>query len=251
MWMAKGYFVCIMIQKPRKPFLADDSWRPPVPNTVSAIPPVMVNEWNGYYEAINIMSYVAVMKYKAEVVIAGSDKILPDTRYGAEELGKAFVMRFPRLFGVMHPVGDLWSPEVSGPSAQEGMGMHGRKIHATARSDQRCEGLWMGRRFILEMNGGRAPISPKYRHFFGDHELFHVARKLGILWQRSDVTQERIHWSRPGGPSMDAYDQRNFDQWYESDLAMWKVRSRDNFPGHEPYQPAAIVTPSKRIITNG
>ncbi len=248
-WMARGYFVDIQVNIPRPPMgLEIPGWKPPKITSVSALPPTYV-PWNGYYPTVNVAAYVLVMRYAADVVIAATDGTLPDPRYTADQLAGQFFGRFPNSFGVMQPTGDVWQPKLTGKSAQEEMDAFPRQMHATPQSDERCESPWLGRRFILNMNRGRAPFCPKYVHYFADVELHDVASKLGILWKRPDLVQERIHWSRMGGPTIAPYQESNFDRWYEQDLSMLKSRRALQYPDSQPEEAPLIVNPKKRIIT--
>ena len=80
-------------------------------------------------------------------------------------------------FGVMQPIGDL-------------------KAWPASRIDRICGSPWLGREFCRRMYQGNGPFWPEYRHMFDDEELFEVSKRMGVLWQREDLTHRHEHWGR-------------------------------------------------------
>jgi hypothetical protein len=91
----------------------------------------------------------------------------------------------------MQPTGDLW-----GDSPQS-RAKHGE--HRGAYIDRICGSAWIGREVVEHLYDGQGPLWPEFYHMFVDEHLQCVAEKLGILWQRRDLTQHHEHWAREGG----------------------------------------------------
>ena len=72
-----------------------------------------------------------------------------------------------------------------------------------------------------------------------------MAQKLGVLWKRPEVRQEREHWSRPGTVRIQPYQAVNFDRAYEKDLALWQARKAKQYPesGSQHMQTTGLVLP--------
>lgn len=223
-WMGAGYKVAVATDLPRTA----------IRGIKASVPPLMIKEWKGYYGAVNALAFELVKDFRADVVIAGSDMILPCTDLRPAALGTAFAQRFPNEgMGVMLPVADSWVPEQSGGMAHKGMG-YARKMHATPISRDRCEGAWLGRRFIRESLAWGGPFHEGYTQYFGDCELHDVAEKMGLLFKLETVRQQRIHWSRSGGPPIRDYQAKAFDACYEKDYALWRARRYRGYPGSKP-----------------
>jgi hypothetical protein len=80
----------------------------------------------------------------------------------------------------MQPCGDDWADA------------KGRIIERIAGSP------WMGREWCLRAFGGRGPLWGDFFHMFADEHLQACAKRLGVFWQRRDLTQRHEHWQRPG-----------------------------------------------------
>lgn len=128
------------------------------------------------------------------------------------------------LFGVMQPTGDRWG------DAQ------GAYIDRVAGSP------WIGREFARRMYGGSGPYWPEYFHMGVDEELQAVATKLGVFWQRPDLTHYHAHWGRPRpGERMGQVDrmpaflaEANSPEHWRKYKALFSKRQAAGFPGHEP-----------------
>lgn len=219
-WQSMGYKVAVVADLPKdamRGVKADLKWP-------------MLGTYQGYFRTMNELCKGLVKLYRADIVIAGSDMLLPVRDVRAAGLGAIFAEWFPSQgFGVMHPCADPWQPGTGGGYSQE-MGYE-RRMHATPLSIERCEGAWLGRRFILEANGATGPFHGGYDHYFGDVELHDVAHRLGVLRSVPQVRQERIHWSRPGHPAIRDYQGKVFDRSYEKDFALWRARKAKEYPG--------------------
>ena len=78
-----------------------------------------------------------------------------------------------------------------------------------------------------------------------------MAEKLGVFWQRRDLTQEHRHWARPRGDWRDAPDWAHkinnpqFSDWDKS-KALFAARKAAGFPGHEPLENADSGTATQK-----
>lgn len=137
-------------------------------------------------------------------------------------------------FGVMQPTGDRWG--------DDGVGGYPK---GSAYIDRICGSPWMGREFCERMYSGTGPLYAGYHHMFADEELQNVAIKLGVLWQRRDLTQKHCHWGRrPDAQMKDCPDfllpVNSPKHWSES-KALFGARKAAGFAGHEPLDIAAKV----------
>ena len=98
----------------------------------------------------------------------------------------------------------------------------------------------MGREFCQRANGGSGPLWREYTHMFVDLELQQVAQKLGILWQRRDLTHLHKHFTRVDGAvdwkavMPDFLRQANSPEHWAQFQALFMGRRGAGFPGHEP-----------------
>lgn len=81
-------------------------------------------------------------------------------------------------FGIMQPTGDDWRDS------------KGKTIERIAGSP------WIGREFARRMYHGGGPLYAGFTYSFADEHLQNVAQKLGVFWQRSDLTHEHRHIAR-------------------------------------------------------
>jgi hypothetical protein len=58
---------------------------------------------------------------------------------------------------------------------------------------------FIGREFARRVLHGNGPFYPQFRHMFGDQALQCVAEKLGVFWQRRDLTHYHDHAQRTEG----------------------------------------------------
>jgi len=212
------------------------------------------SQYPGYAVVVNgLVHDVLALDQGCEWLVTGGDDVEPDPNHTAEEIAaecsacfgiktlmhrlscaEEFAKGCPdqsaRTFGVMQPTGDRWGS--TDPWAQ--------KLPPNRRAyiDRVCGSPWMGREFCRRMYGGAGPLFPGYRHMFVDEELQAVAEKLGVLWQRPDLTHRHNHWGR--GPNVQTSDCPEFlravsgpEHWKEAS-ALFQSRKAAGFPGHEP-----------------
>jgi hypothetical protein len=195
----------------------------------------------------------------AEWFVCGADDIEPDPNHAAEEISGECSERFyasielmyppnkpkwstiplPSIggsgkdapswkywstFGVMQPTGDRWG---------DGQG---------AYIDRVAGSPWIGREFARRMYGGNGPYWPEYTHMGVDEELQMVAEKMGVFWQRPDLTHFHAHWGRPRpGERMGQADRMpefleaaNSPEHWKKYKETLRRRQAAGFPGHEP-----------------
>lgn len=184
---------------------------------------VLVGPYPGYARAVNaLVKQVLERDPEAEYCIATGDDTEPDRNYPPAEIARQCTEHFKGTFGVMQPTGDRW---------------------ADGSIDRVCGSPWIGREFCRRMYGGKGPYFEEYRHMFLDNEIQEVALKLGVLWQRRDLTHLHKHFCRVG----DGVDhdhgraimpeflrEANSPEHWTKYSRMFEERRAAGFPGHEP-----------------
>lgn len=174
--------------------------------------PADIVRWSDHYPgwaaSINLLCR-EVVPASADIVVSGGDDMLPDPNFTAQELAEEFYDRFPDGFGVMQPHGDDWG-----------------------KTQHYCGSPWLGRGWIECANGGRGPMNPEYHHNWADCELYWVAKCLGVLWSRPELTQRHEHFLRNGAPKPAYWEsvERNGARGLQTLLA----RKHAHFPGAMP-----------------
>lgn len=208
----------------------------------------------GYAPAVNYLcKQILLEDSEAEWIVTGGDDILPDPMKTAEEIARecsdhfwlqsfavptpgvdrsVYFQTFERdfrkraLFGVMQATGDRWGED--DPYAKI------KWPDRPAYIDRVCGSPFMGREFCRRMYGGDGPLYHGYRHMFEDEELQAVAERLGVLWQRRDLTHHHQHYARQGKPCPEFLKEVSGQKhWAESQL-LFTQRQAAGFPGHEP-----------------
>ena len=174
----------------------------------------------GYAVSVNWLALgVFTFDQDCDWVVATGDDTDPDPNVRAEEIAGQCTDRFAGTFGVMQPTGDPWSDH------------QGRIIERIAGSP------WLGRQWCARINSGRGPLWPEYTHCFADEELQCVAQKLGVFWQRPDLTQMHNNWARARGDVKDRpafLDEANSPEHWRKYSTLFRERKAGGFPGHEP-----------------
>lgn len=207
-WKQQGYKIAILQDRIRFDIACVDE---------------IVRPWEtyrGYYRSANYLADAVIPKDCPLIVFAGDD-MEPDPNHTAGELLQQFREHFPDLFGIMQPTGDPMGVDKSGLCAAERI----------------CGSPFIGRGWIERGYSGMGPWWRMYHHFFGDEELKNVAERLGVLWQRKDLTHFHHHHSRYG-ESCALHGA--IQPYWEQDEALFRRRQSENFPGHQPL--AAGVT---------
>lgn len=217
----------------------------------------------GYTQAVNLLiREVFGVDREAEWFVTGGDDVFPDPNHTAEEIAAQCTTHFAmhwakvceecideaglrgklgdthsisgppgwimRTFGVMQPTGDRWGENPK----------HHRPEMRSAYIDRVCGSPWMGREFCRRINGGNGPLWSEYRHMYEDEELYDVAMKLGILWQRPDLIHYHEHWGRKPDATTDDMPEflkaaNSTEEWNKA-KALYERRRAAGFPGHEP-----------------
>jgi hypothetical protein len=205
----------------------------------------------GYASAVNALIVdVATTDHTAEWFVIGGDDVLPDPNKSADEIARECRAHFIRekldflkseeeqptdavaTFGVMQPTGDHWGENPN----------HARPDMRSAYIDRVAGSAWIGREFARRAYGGQGPLFPGYQHMFVDEELRHVAIKLGVYWERRDLTHYHAHASRTHGYSHTSDCPEHLKKWTvgEAGVKHWKEsealffdRRGKGFPGHE------------------
>jgi hypothetical protein len=235
-WIERGYNIMLWCDSHEDMFkkmaysVDDRPGTEPRPARFNAI----VGEYPGYYRAVNALIKWVLKDPKVSWVVCGGDDTFPDPNFTAEEIAEQLTEHFSGTFGVAQPVGDLFA---------------GNCIVRI------CGSPWIGRDFALSMNQGKGPFWPEYTHCFGDEEMFEVTKKLGVLWQRRDLTHHHEHWTRNGDnadyskPMPEFLREANSPAHWAKYKALFESRKAAGFPGHEPFACGGIVeNPAPHLV---
>lgn len=209
-WRARGYKIAL--------------WRDQADECDSLCNVRLSGPYPGYAIAVNaIVLHVLDMDPSCSWVVLGGDDMEPDPSLSPAEIGLQCEWRFsslgPSTFGVMQPTGDRW-------------GDH----HGGAYADRVAGSPWIGRRFAETVNGGQGPLWHEYFHMGVDEELQAVATRLGVFWQRPDLTHFHRHWGREGNrANMPPFLARaNSPEEWAKYKRIFRDRQAAGFPGHQP-----------------
>jgi hypothetical protein len=180
----------------------------PVPENLDV---VFVGEYRGYSFAVNTLAkLVLTSHHEANVIVTGGDDLFPDKMKRAAEIEAEFIAHFSGTLGVMQPSGDS----------------HDRLIYSTCAVSP-----WMGREWCERANQGKGPLHEALVHYWTDRYLYEVAKKLGLLWLRPDLSQEHRHWLTLGierPEHLKKWAARN-----QQDYIYYKKQEDAGFPGSE------------------
>jgi hypothetical protein len=204
---------------------------------------ILRERYYGWAASVNELSKI-ILNRDPEVdwIVTGGDDYAPDPNYKANEIANECSRVFgaqwnpdsnePGTFGVMQPTGDRWGEQDE----------NSRRMHpdAPALIDRICGSPWLGREFCLRMYGGNGPLFDGYKHMFADEELQSVAKRLGVLWQRRDLTQIHHHWSRASNETVQQNGCPDWLQWanskehWDASRTLFHGRKAVGFPGYAP-----------------
>jgi len=226
MWRERGYKIAVYIDHTDPEIECADF------SVVSCTP------YQGYAVAVNsLVQHILFQEDPTcEWIVTGGDDVLPDTSHTPEEIARECSEHFGTVndvpnferstFGVMQPTGDRYGDD------ERHLGEFG-----SAYIDRVCGSPWMGREWCLRINQGRGPLLPEYYHMGEDEELQAIATKLGVLWQRPDLTHYHRHWARA---RRDAADMPEFlkrandpEEWRRY-KELFAARQAAGFPGSDP-----------------
>ena len=186
-------------------------------------------EYAGWGPSINqIAKGVFLFDRKCDWVVGGGDDTDPEPVKTADVIAAECTAHFAGTFGVMQPTGDRWGADEPWARA--------RFPQASAYIDRICGSPWIGREFARRMNQGIGPFWPEYAHMFADEELQQVAQRMGVLWQRPDLTHQHHHPARVNNnPNREELQQAIYssEHWGQSQ-ELFNTRKAAGFPGSEP-----------------
>lgn len=250
-WKARGYNVAVVRDK------GDD-----IPQNVDHV--LFTEQYQGYAaEANRLVLDVArhpINGITALWFVLGGDDVLPEKNLDAQSIAlqcSEFCVSTvrPHTFGVMQPTGDRWGQyDIAGahefkqwPSDPQrcivcGQGEDAPRHMSGAYIDRVAGSAWIGREFALRVNQGKGPLWPEYFHMGSDEELQAVATKLGVFWQRPDLTHHHQHWGRPRdgqrygfASNMPQFLTRaNSAEEWDKYKRLFRERKAAGFPGSEP-----------------
>lgn len=200
-WREMGYKIAILQNRERGDVPADLC--------------VWYDYYPGWPESINILAREIVPK-SASIIVSGGCDMLPDPNHSAQELARQFFERFPDGFGVMQP--------------------HGDEYLAARRY---CGSPFLGRAFVDTMYGGRGPMHGEYHHNYADNELFWVAKGMGVLWERPDLSHFHDHFTRSGAAAPAFWQSVAKNDL--RDCMLYYSRAYQRFPGHRPAQGPGVA----------
>lgn len=212
-WRARGYYVALLRQGDP---VADDAADLQLPT----------GAYMGWAASTNHLAREILSRDpKAAWIVGGGDDYYPDPARAAVDIALECEEHFRGTLGVMQPTGDRWGEE--DPVSCD------RYPNAPALIDRVCGSPWLGRDWCLRAYGGRGPLWAEYHHMFADEELLCVARLLGLLWQRRDLTQMHDHWSRNRAPIPEFLKPVNTESHWDTSRSLFRYRREAGFPGHE------------------
>ena len=228
-------------------------WRDPPEDDVIA-EQVLVGRYPGYAVALNMLAADVLRRDRScDWIVAAGDDTDPDPAKRANDIARECSLYFLRrsfvavaerygltndttpehlrfnparatalkderlrklpqtTFGVMQPTGDPWADH------------QGRIIERIAGSP------WLGREWCKRAYGGKGPLWPEFYHCFADEHLQNVAIKLGIFWQRPDLTHYHDNWARKRGDILDMPEflriANSSEHWRESKTIFERLKA--------------------------
>lgn len=195
LWRAKGYKVAI--------------WRDPGDAPIQC-DLLMIGNYEGYPRAVNALCQEILLRWPdTEWIVTGGDDTDPDPR-NPLDIARECTDHFAGTFGVMQPTGD------------------GHSV------DQICGSPWLGADWCRRAHGGLGPFWPEYVHMFADSDLQYVTQKLGVLWQRPDLTHKHHHWTFEHKPMPGYMREANSPGHWNQYKELFFRRKAAGFPGSEP-----------------
>lgn len=200
-WRAAGYAVAVFVD--------------PGAIRVTSYDWIIQAPYPGVWRAWNALARAAIAMGTDTCFLVGDD-MDPPPELLAAEIRKQFLDHFPNGFGVMQATGDRQGERIGGKWA----------------SQRICGSPLVGAEWIRKSYGGEGPVDGRYEAFYADESLLHVAQKLGVLWQREDLTILHRHWSWGYLPRQD-YHLRNDRLSWTKDKALFQASVAAGFPEGE------------------
>lgn len=215
-WSARGYRSAVLVNHgygtcghPDEALLQvqDLEMRPIIDLTIFQVPHL------GYYASQNHLAK-AVLQYGARAVVCAGDDMDPDLTHSPAEILAECEAKYPRGIWVMQPCGD--------PAGKDAAG-----VPAAARI---CGSPWLSPKYIDGGYQRRGPYPTDYGHYYGDEELWNVAKEQSILWLRPDLAQLHQHWSFRGEKPLD-YQSETTRRFWDKDKETFRQRRAAGWPG--------------------
>ncbi len=211
-WRSMGYRIALW----------RDEWVHEAPEQPQADFMIRSPVYLGYPVAVNTLAeHVFRMDPDCNWVVAAGDDTTPDPVQTADTIAMQLTAHFNGTFGVCQPTADPWRD------------IQGRIIERIAGSP------FIGREWARRAYQGKGPLPEMYTHCFADEELQCVAQKLGVFWQRPDLTHLHSNWARKDGATyekdMPAFlkDANSAEHWAKY-KAIFTERKAAGFPGSDP-----------------
>lgn len=145
-------------------------------------------EYPGYAQSCNrLIRDVFAMDSDAMFCVCAGDDTFPDKTKRADEIARECADHFQGTFGVMQPTGDRWG---------ENPNHHDPRMRS-AYIDRVAGSPWIGREYVRRVYNGDGPYWHEYVHQFVDEEAREVAVRLGVYWERRELTHDHRHWGLP------------------------------------------------------
>jgi hypothetical protein len=192
-WSAKGYRVCLLVNKELVP--------PSMKSSMRAHQVFMIGGYEGWYRTMNFCCKFLFEQAKADVVVCAGDRILPSETGSAHEIATGFAMKYPSGVGVMQP-------------SKQGL------------EKENLESPWIGKPFWYKTYAGAGPFHEKYFQYWGCRELFAVAQRMGVLWLNEGLAQPRQAQEK-----LDWYQNHNRKEYWDKDENTFKERLAEDFAG--------------------
>jgi len=177
---------------------------------------VVCDSYPGYANSVNYLAKrVLAENLDCDWIVCGGDDTYPDPNVMADEIADQCNQHFGRLsggstFGVMQPTGHRWG--------------NGSRAYI----DRICGSPWLGREWCLRAHQGNGPMHHGFFHMHVDEALQELAVRLGVLWQRPDLTHFHEHWMLKGQPMPKFLERANSrEHWNESSGLLQRLRDSE------------------------
>lgn len=199
---------------------------------------IPTDKYLGWARSINVLARLVLSVHSdCQFCIGGGDDTLPDPNYQADMIVAQCMQHFggttgSGTFGMMQPVGDRWQDTAQ---SRQQFGEHRGAI-----IDRIAGSPWIGREYAERMYGGTGALSEHHWHCWSDEEAQLVAERLGVFWQRRDLTQKHEHWLRDNANLTGRKDEPQSwavaDADYRNGRALFEERKQFGFPGSNPLE---------------
>lgn len=197
-WTARGYKVAVFRDTGAESLLVDLCLHADYP---------------GYAQAVNTLA-AAVLRLDptCEWIVTGGDDVYPDAGTDPATIAEQCRCDFGGTLGVMQPTGDRHMVDTDGRCAAERV----------------CISPWLGREWCERAHEGRGPLWPGYKWEYVDEDLHNVAKRLGLLRHRADLSHYHDWHGRKGEPPPAHMQGRQ--EWSNEGRRLFEQRRAAGFP---------------------